>query len=282
MNRAYSLLTVKAVEDGTRTIRGIATTPSVDRVGDVIDPLGVTFKNPMPLLWQHKHDKPIGTVRFDKPTKAGITFTAELPAIEEDGALKERIEEAWQSIKAGLVRAVSIGFRPMKWAWIGDYEGIEYQEIEVFELSAVTIPANQDALITDVSPAKALPEAALAVIKSFDTGAPAASGRPTPPSDPTPGASGQSQQHTDRRPRAERIDLSPKEGPDMSKTIAEQITALEAARAEKAARMTAVLQKSIDEGRSTDADEQEEFDTLEQEVAAIDADLKRFRALEKA
>ncbi len=66
------------------------------------------------------------------------------------------------------------------------------------------------------------------------------------------------------------------------KTIAEQIAALEAARQAKAARMTEVLQKSMDEGRSTDVAEQEEFDTLEAEVAAIDADLKRFRALEKA
>lgn len=66
------------------------------------------------------------------------------------------------------------------------------------------------------------------------------------------------------------------------KTIAEQIAALEASRAAKSARMAEVMQKSIDEGRSTDQAEQEEFDTLEQEVEAIDGDLKRLRALEKA
>lgn len=66
------------------------------------------------------------------------------------------------------------------------------------------------------------------------------------------------------------------------KTLAEQITALESKRAANAARMEEILSKAAEEGRSTDEAEQEEFDTLEREVEAIDADLKRFRALEKA
>ena len=66
------------------------------------------------------------------------------------------------------------------------------------------------------------------------------------------------------------------------KTLAEQITALEAKRAANAARMAEVMQKSIDEGRSTDQAEQEEFDTLEHELGAIDADLKRLKSLERA
>lgn len=62
--------------------------------------------------------------------------------------------------------------------------------------------------------------------------------------------------------------------------IAEQIRALEATRAAKAARMEAVLQKSIDEGRSTDAEEAEEFDALESEIKTIDADLVRLKRME--
>lgn len=148
-NRAYSVLEVKSVDEGARTIRGIATTPSVDRVGDIIDPMGVKFENPLPFLWQHFHDAPIGTVEFEAPTPKGINFVARLPMIEEMGNLRDRIEEAWQTIKAGLVRAVSIGFRPLEYAFL-DAGGIRYNEIEVYELSAVTIPANSDALITSV------------------------------------------------------------------------------------------------------------------------------------
>lgn len=64
------------------------------------------------------------------------------------------------------------------------------------------------------------------------------------------------------------------------KTIAEQIRDLENTRAAKAARMTDVMQKSIDEGRSTDAAESEEFDTLECEIKQIDEDLTRLRKLQ--
>jgi hypothetical protein len=49
----------------------------------------------------------------------------------------------------GLVRAVSIGFRAIEYAFM-DSGGVRFVETEVYELSAVTIPANADALITSV------------------------------------------------------------------------------------------------------------------------------------
>jgi HK97 family phage prohead protease len=176
-NRAYSVLQVKSVDEDRRVIRGIATTPTVDRVGDIIDPMGVKFQNPLAFLWQHQHDKPIGTVKFDKPTEKGITFEAEIAKTDEPGTLKDRLDEAWQSIKAGLVRAVSIGFRPIEYSFM-DNGGIRYSETEVFELSAVTIPANSDALIT--------------TIKSIDAEARKSAGVPDPeiPSPPDPAAPG--------------------------------------------------------------------------------------------
>lgn len=257
MNRAYSILTVKAVEEDKRIIRGVATSPSPDRVGDIVEPLGVAFKNPMPLLWQHQADKPVGLVRFDKPTKAGITFEAELPSIDEPGTLKDRVDEAWQSVKAGLVAAVSIGFRALEYSRLDD-GGFRFLKSEVMELSLVTIPANADATITSV--------------KQFDLGAPAASGLDGAAVEVPPAP---------RVTSKTNVILRPKEGSKM-KTASEQITALETSRAAKAARMAEIMQKSIDEGRSTDESEQEEFDGLEAEVAALDGDLKRFRALEKA
>lgn len=65
------------------------------------------------------------------------------------------------------------------------------------------------------------------------------------------------------------------------KTIAEQIKDLENTRAAKAARMAEVMQKSIDEGRSTDDAEGEEVDTLDVEVKRLDSDLVRLRRMEK-
>lgn len=176
-NRAYSVLQVKAVDDDARTFSGIATTPSVDRVGDIIDPLGVKFTNPLPLLHQHKHDKPIGKVWFEKPTKDGIKFRAELPKIEEPGELQERVNTAWGEIKYGLVTATSIGFRPIEYSFM-DNGGIRYSETEVYELSAVTIPAQADAIISQV--------------KSIDAALRAAEGVPEPeiPQPDKPAATG--------------------------------------------------------------------------------------------
>ena len=149
INRAYSLLEIKGVSDEQRVFTGLATSPVPDRIGDIVDPLGVKFSNPLPLLWQHQHDKPVGHVVFDKPTKNGITFTATLPTIDEPGPLKDLVDMAWQSIKAKLVRGVSIGFRSLKHAYL-DSGGVHFQESEVYELSAVTIPMHQLATIQNV------------------------------------------------------------------------------------------------------------------------------------
>lgn len=148
-NRAYSVLEIKSIDADQRVIKGLATSPVPDRAGDIVEPLGVKFQNPLPLLWQHQHDKPIGTVVFDKPTAKGITFTATLPKIDEAGPLKDLVDMAWQSIRAQLVRGVSIGFRSLKHAFLND-GGVHFQESEVFELSAVTIPMHQLATIQTI------------------------------------------------------------------------------------------------------------------------------------
>src|SRR5690625_6160308 len=147
--RAYSLFEVKSLDSERRVFRGIATPSTPDRMWDTIDPMGASFKNPLPLLHQHRRSDPIGLVRFEKPTKSGIEFEAEIPVIDEPGPLKDRVDTAWGEIKHGLVRAVSIGFRALKYAFRDD-DGIDFQEVELYELSAVTIPANAEASISAV------------------------------------------------------------------------------------------------------------------------------------
>jgi HK97 family phage prohead protease len=150
MNRAYSMLEIKSLDDERRIFRGVATTPTPDRVGDVIDHKGMRFKNPLPLLWQHKHDAPIGKVVFGQPTAKGTPFEAEIPVIDEPGPLKDRVDTAWGEIKHGLVRATSIGFLPLTMPERNKHGGVNFPETEVYELSAVTIPMNSEALITQI------------------------------------------------------------------------------------------------------------------------------------
>jgi len=259
IDRAYSVIEIKSLNEGDRVITGLATSPTPDRLGDIVEPLGVQFKNPLPLLWQHRNSEPVGTVRFDKPSKDGITFTAKIAKIDDPGRLKDRVDEAWQSVKAGLVRAVSIGFRAIEMSFMDD-GGIRFIESEVLELSLVTIPAQQDALID--------------TIRSIDVALRAASGqtqddvrRPNPP-----GATGS------RKP----VRLAPKEAKTMKKTIAEQISAFEATRAAKAARMTEIMDASAEKGETLDDAQREEYDSLKDEVKAIDDHLVRLREHEKA
>lgn len=167
LNRAYSAIEVKALEADKRTFRGWATTPATDRVGDIVRPMGAKFAAEIPLLHQHNHDQPIGRVRFDKPTAKGIQFEARIPEIEEPGTLKDRVDTAWGEIKHGLISAVSIGFRPIKYAYKDD-GGVDYQEVEIFELSAVTIPALPEAVITAVKSGHALSAGMVKMIRSFD------------------------------------------------------------------------------------------------------------------
>lgn len=165
MNRAYSLLEVKEIseEGGEYVIRGMATTPTPDRVGDVVEPLGATFAKTIPLLWQHKTDKPVGLAELGKPTKKGIPFIARLPIIKESGVLKDRVDEAIQSIRYRLVAAVSIGFRVINDAVERIETGLRFLETEILELSLATIPAQSEATIQ--------------AIKYIDTTLRAASGR---------------------------------------------------------------------------------------------------------
>lgn len=263
-NRAYALITVKAIEDdkasgGVRKFSGIATTPTMDRVNDTIDPMGAKFAASLPLLRAHNSDQPIGTVKFGKPTTKGIEFEAEIPFIEEAGLLKERLDMAWQEIKSGIVKAVSIGFRALKYAFKED-GGIEFQEIEIFELSTVAVPANAEAVITSV--------------KSLDAVARRAAGVKD---DPLPVAPDKGKFKTVRlNPPASGNRNTPiKEG---NMKVSEKIRRFEEKRAANVARIRAIHEEN-DESLS-DA-QLEEVKGLEAENATIDRDLPSLKAVEK-
>jgi len=152
---AYSTLEIKAIgeADGKRTFKGIATTPTPDRVGDILEPKGAEFKLPVPLLWQHDSSQPIGWVRSARITAAGIEVDCEMAKIDEPGTLKDRLDEAWQSLKAKLVGGLSIGFKPLESSRIGETWSYRYLKWMWLELSAVTVPANADCGISQIKSA---------------------------------------------------------------------------------------------------------------------------------
>ncbi len=248
MNKtAYSLMTIKSVNEEKREIRGIATTISPDRMNDVVEPSGAKFQLPIPLLWQHKHDKPIGSVTEATVTEAGIEIVASIPK-----GVTEDIENYWSMIKSGLVRGLSIGFRPLEYSYMDD-GGIKFTQWEWYELSAVTVPANADATIQ--------------LIKSIASGKDTASGEPY-------NAGNQTQSAASGKTKA--VNLNPKKDENMS--IQQQIKQFADKKAASMAQMSAIMQKAADEGRTLDGEEASQHDDLAAEVKSIDEHLKRLEA----
>jgi HK97 family phage prohead protease len=169
MNRAYSLLTIKRVSEDERIIEGIATTPEPDRMGDVVEPAGAEFDLPLPLLMHHDSRQPVGHVLDAKVTTDGINVTARIMQMDEPGTLKDRLDEAWQSVKSGLIQGLSIGFRAIERSYMDDTNGIRFTAWEWLELSLVTVPANAEASIMTV---RSLCDTAASGRRSKRSGAP--------------------------------------------------------------------------------------------------------------
>jgi HK97 family phage major capsid protein/HK97 family phage prohead protease len=248
LTRAYSLLEIKSVNEDQRVIEGIATTPSTDRMGDIVEPKGAQFKLPIPLLWQHDGKSPIGEVFAAKVTPEGISVKARLAKSDTPGTLKDRLDEAWDSMKLGLVKGLSIGFQSIESANIDGSFGIRFLKWAWLELSAVTIPANAEASILSIKAAH------LAATGNGD-------------GQTTLGVS------STRAVKTARASM---------KTITEQIKDFQAARAAKSARMNELMSAVAEKGETLDEAGSQEYDGLEAEVKSVDAHLARLATLEKA
>jgi HK97 family phage major capsid protein/HK97 family phage prohead protease len=274
VRRALTLWAIKSVDADKRVIEGIATTPTPDRVGDIVEPLGVKFKNPLPLLLFHDSQLPVGEVKFGKATPKGIPFTASIPDVTEPGRLKERVDEAWQSVKYGLIKGVSIGFRVLTDGMeVMRSGGMRFTATEVMELSLVPIPANSEAMIHGFKSIEGNTDALINAFKSFDVPylAPRGTGSVRVSSVIIPAVAGGANV-TARKGAASMA----------KKTYADQIHDLENTRAAKSARMEEIQTKASDESRTKDEAEREEFDTIREDLKGIDAELVDLRELEKS
>ncbi len=247
--RAYAVLDVKSIDEETRTIKGIASTPSTDRQDDIVEPMGAKFRTPMPLLWQHDTQQPVGSVTYAERSESGIPFEAEIARVDGPPGLKNRLDEAWASLKAGLVRGVSIGFKSLESEPIKGTYGLRFKKWEWLELSLVTIPANAEATITSIKAADSEQRTAPRVRTQLPVTYAGAAATKT-------------------------------EGKPMLK-LSEQISQFEASRAAKEAARAAIMAKAGEEGRTLEQTEGEEYDGLTSEIDSIDKHLARLRVQDK-
>jgi HK97 family phage prohead protease len=103
-------------------------------------------KRPIPMLWQHRSDMPIGV--WD-------TFAEDNKGLKLEGRLNletQRGQEAWSDIKMKAVTGLSIGFYEVK-ADPWDFAATEPRrlfELDLRETSPVTFPALKEAQIDAV------------------------------------------------------------------------------------------------------------------------------------
>lgn len=86
-------------------------------------------------------------MRFGKATSKGLPFKAQIAKVDEEGNVKARTDEAWHSVKSGLIKGTSIGFIPHEYNYKDD-GGVHYEKAAVHELSLTAIPCNPEAVIT--------------------------------------------------------------------------------------------------------------------------------------
>jgi hypothetical protein len=118
------------VDDGDDLIEAGAFTKTLKEEG-----------NTRPLLWQHKADVPIGSIALiDSPE--GLRCTGKL-LLQIDDAKK-----AYVLMKAKIVKGLSIGFQSVRDNFVGQVRHLK--EIKLFEVSLVTLPMNQLAVVEAV------------------------------------------------------------------------------------------------------------------------------------
>lgn len=134
-----------AERDGLDFVLSDAT---VDRYGDIVDPKGWDLKNfkKNPIaLFGHSNDFPIGT--WDNIRIEGGKLVAKLKLASR--GTSQRIDELIGLVEQGVLRAVSVGFRPLEAEPIDrdkPYGGQRYTKQELLETSLVSVPANPAAL----------------------------------------------------------------------------------------------------------------------------------------
>lgn len=104
------------------------------------------------MLWQHDSAEPIGVYESIQEDDIGLWIEGRLLLDLEKG------REAYILLKNQAIRGLSIGFLPTLWEWENrENRRIRVlKEIDLWEVSLVTFPANPKALVDDVKSIKTI------------------------------------------------------------------------------------------------------------------------------
>ena len=133
-------------EDGSIKISGLASTNALDRTGDVINHDAWTksnglenFKQNPIILFNHDYNKPIGRATSMEVSEQGLEVGAKIS--KSAGEIKDLIKD-------GVLGAFSVGFRVKDADYNDETDGYKIKDAELFEVSVVSVPANQTAMFS--------------------------------------------------------------------------------------------------------------------------------------
>lgn len=149
LERKFSGGELKAVEDETGTIEGYASVFGVtDSYGDVMVKGAfagsLSESRKVRMLWQHNAAEPIG-----QWTQLGEDDTG----LFVKGRINQKTSwgrDAYEAIKSGDVEGLSVGFVTRERDWSDDGETRFLRKVDLWEVSAVTFPANAAANMTGI------------------------------------------------------------------------------------------------------------------------------------
>lgn len=93
---------------------------------------------PLPLLWQHRTDEPIGFVEALREDARGLRITAQI-------VTQGRGAEAAALVKAGAIDGLSFGYRVKAASPVRG--GRRLERLEIVEVSLVTFPMQREARV---------------------------------------------------------------------------------------------------------------------------------------
>lgn len=112
-----------------------------------------TLQNKTPvMLWQHDSAEPIGVYERIREDEIGLWLEGRLLLDIEKG------REAHILLKNRVIRGLSIGFLPLAWEWeTRDNTRVRVlKDIDLWEVSLVTFPANPKAVVDEVKTVRGL------------------------------------------------------------------------------------------------------------------------------
>jgi HK97 family phage prohead protease len=133
----------------SRKLRFVFSDGTVDRAGDSIDPKGwqtSSFMDNPVALWAHdSYSPPIG--RASNVLTVADKLMGDIEFMTAD--ISPFADSIFRMIKAGFIKAVSVGFIPLEWKFSSDAKrqfGIDFTKQELLEISVCPVPCNPNAL----------------------------------------------------------------------------------------------------------------------------------------